>query len=397
MDSIARAVRQAHHQQASDRLTGRAPAVVLHDGGYQAIGGELVARALVRRICGGSKGLRSVSVCISEQCGASAAVAADNDVEIDGHSYPAGVALFEDPDALQARIKTALEGQSSGLGPGKSICATIGSNGNPTTPDGGSSSIMRVVAIDGGISCLMRRHGTRRIASLVDAVRRNPNTYCVILGCVHNDMHNDEHEVSLLCQDPIAEAHILPEGRIVVKVAASKGRKRTERISFDIADGDVAFDKEGDRGAPSKAPPPPGLVSTDENTSQTSKPSKPSKASQTSRISERAEAERKAKGNVVLPYERQGHARVYAADADFREYLPVEAGGWMRHGSLEDSFGVSQDGTAGTGATADRAVTEDIAALERTTHRLGTIHYLRGESDDESFDSDEDPDDDIDI
>ena len=33
----------------------------------------------------------------------------------------------------------------------------------------------------------------------------------------------------------------------------------------------------------------------------------------------------------------------------------------------------------------------------RSTHRLGTIKYLRGDSDDESFDSDEDPDDDVDI
>ena len=36
-------------------------------------------------------------------------------------------------------------------------------------------------------------------------------------------------------------------------------------------------------------------------------------------------------------------------------------------------------------------------ALMRTTYRLGTIKYLRRDSDDESFDSDEDPDDDIDI
>ena len=76
----------------------------------------------------------------------------------------------------------------------------------------------------------------------------------------------------------------------------------------------------------------------------------------------------------------KGRGEGGSADADHREYLPVEAGGWMREGG---------GGEGGEGGEGD--------ALMRTTHRLGTIKYLRGDSDDESFDSDEDPDDDIDI
>jgi hypothetical protein len=349
MDGIARAVRQAHHQRTLDKRANRAPAVVLRDGGdHHVIGGELVADALVRRIRDGSKGVRCIRVRVSEPC---AALDGDRDADIDCHSYPDGVALFDDPDALQARIMSALDAAGSGR------------------PEGGSSrtsprcEALRIVTIDGGVSSLMCRHGSRWMARLVDAVRRNPSTYCVVLGCVHDDMH-DEHEVSMLCPDPVAEATVLTERRIVVKLATAKGCKKTERYAFQIgSDGGVVFRGEGDSESLLKPPPPPGAMSAT-----------------ASKAPDRSEAERLAKSNVVLPYERQGHARGFAADSDFREYLPVEAGGWLARVGGDD----------GDGGDAD-------AALERTTHRLGTINYLRGDSDDESFDSDEDPDDDVDI
>ena len=370
MDGIARAVRQAHHQRTLDKRANRAPAVVLTDGGdHHVIGGELVAEALVRRIRDGSKGVRSIWVRVSEPC---AALDGDRDVEIDCHSYPHGLALFDDPDALQARIMSALDAASSGRPDGISLHTSEWAQGlGEGLGEGlgggrGRYERLWIVTIDGGVSSLMCRNGARRVARLVDAVRMNPNTYCVVLGCVHNDMH-DEHEVSLLCLDPVAEARVLTERRVDIKMATAKGCKKTERCTFEISsDGGVDFRGEGDRQSLLKPPPPPGATATS------------AKVAASMMAPDRSEAERRAKSNVVLPYERQGHARGFAPDADFREYLPVEAGGWMERDGGERQ-------------------TDAGAALERTTHRLGTINYLRGESDDESFDSDEDPDDDVDI
>lgn len=353
MDDIARSVRQAHHRRASDENADRAPVVVLHDAGYHVIGGQLVADALVRRIREGAKGFGFVDVCV-EMRYRSAEKGEENEraggavTLVDCHSYPDGVALFDDPDALQSRIMSAL--------------------------DASTARRNRVVAIDGGVSSLMCRHGARRTARLVDAVRRHPSTYCVVMGCVHGDMH-EAHEVSLLCHDPVAEVHVLAERRAVVKLATAKGCKITEQCTFEIGCGGsemreggvLSFRKEREGEVSGKPPPPPGLPST------------------TVKNAHRSEAERRAKSNVILPYERQGHAREYAADADFREYLPVEAGGWLQT--------QRRDGLAGGGDDDD----DDDDALTRTTHRLGTIDYLRGDSDDESFDSDEDPDDEIDI
>jgi hypothetical protein len=71
--------------------------------------------------------------------------------------------------------------------------------------------------------------------------------------------------------------------------------------------------------------------------------------------------EHERKGAVVLPWQHQGSGTAYSTD-DFRAYLPPAAGG---HGS-----GSGEDG-------------------------LGHIQYVRDSS--ESADSDEDPDDDLDI
>ncbi len=409
MDGVARAVRQAHHQQCQGTLDGqahRAPAVVLRDGGdHHVIGGELVAEALVRRIRDGSKGVTCVWVRVSEP---RESEDGGCDAEIDCHSYPDGVALFDDPDALQARVVSALDAAGSGHGGDGMNRGNRGNRGNSSSGAGvggaparfggehargvrlpeRNPSALRIVAIDGGVSSLMCRHGPRWMARMVDAVRRNPNTYCVVLGCVHDDMH-DEHEVSLVCPDPVAEVHVLAERRVVSKLATAKGCKRTERCTFEAGpDGGAVFCGEGDAVR---------LASLQIGTSKlaassTSSISSISSISATSSISsipapERSEAERLAKSNVVLPYERQGHARVFADDADFREYLPVEAGGWMAGGR---SMG---------GGVREKKETREMRETDsaRSTHRLGTIKYLRGDSDDESLDSDEDPDDDVDI
>lgn len=376
MDDIARSVRHVHNQRTrardkhADPLSEdceRAPLVVSHDVGFRVTGGELVVEALVRRIRDGARGVGLVRVCVEERsvCGGGATGGV---VEVDCHGYPEGVAVFDDPDALQARIVSALNAGSN--------------NNNNNNNDDTSARGRLIVSLDGGVSSLACRHGARRVAALVDVVRRHPAVYCVVIGCVHGDMH-ESHEVALLCRDALAEVHVLADGavppslpetrRVLVRLATSKGCLSTERCTFKIlGDGTIEFGKEGGEdgsaGGP-RVPPPVGLLNHKER-------EKAAGGSHRSRL----EAERRAKGNVVLPYERQGHARAFAADADFREYLPVEAGGWMRQGG---------GGEGGEGGEGD--------ALMRTTHRLGTIKYLRGDSDDESFDSDEDPDDDIDI
>jgi hypothetical protein len=71
--------------------------------------------------------------------------------------------------------------------------------------------------------------------------------------------------------------------------------------------------------------------------------------------------EQEQRDAVVLPWQHKGSSTTYAQD-DFRAYLPPAAGG---HGS-----GAGEDG-------------------------LGHIQYVRDSSD--SADSDEDPDDDLDI
>lgn len=85
--------------------------------------------------------------------------------------------------------------------------------------------------------------------------------------------------------------------------------------------------------------------------------------------------ERQAKQQVRLPYEHQGAGRQYET-GDFRDYLPVPAGGHAGSQHLRDY--------AAGAASAEAEVT-----------RLGHILYVRDS--DEEHDSDEDPDDDLDI
>lgn len=74
----------------------------------------------------------------------------------------------------------------------------------------------------------------------------------------------------------------------------------------------------------------------------------------------RTAEEESARARVSLPYEHQGQGARYDPGTDFRQYLPPEAGG-----------------TAGGG------------------RRLGHILYLRDSG--SEADSDEDPDDDLDL
>jgi len=95
-----------------------------------------------------------------------------------------------------------------------------------------------------------------------------------------------------------------------------------------------------------------------------------------------SEEERKARERVVLPYEHQGQAQAYQT-GDFRDYLPVAAGG--------KAGGQALLGQAAGSGTAGQAAAGDDGGVAR----LGRILYVRDSE--EEHDSDEDPDDDLDI
>lgn len=87
--------------------------------------------------------------------------------------------------------------------------------------------------------------------------------------------------------------------------------------------------------------------------------------------------ERKAREAVVLPYEHMGRAKAYQT-GDWKDYLPVAAGGRAS----------GAHGAEAAGAPAGMQPAQ-----------LGAITYVR-DSDEEDgglHDSDEDPDDDLDI
>ncbi len=91
--------------------------------------------------------------------------------------------------------------------------------------------------------------------------------------------------------------------------------------------------------------------------------------------------ERQAKEAVVLPYEHGGAGQT---TGDWKDYLPTIAGGRAA-------------GVHGQAAAAAAHTAGDPAGAQEP--KLGHIHYVR-DSDDENgglHDSDEDPDDDLDI
>ncbi|KAL6754948.1 hypothetical protein V8C86DRAFT_2688399 [Haematococcus lacustris] len=102
------------------------------------------------------------------------------------------------------------------------------------------------------------------------------------------------------------------------------------------------------------------------------------------------EAERRAREAVVLPYEHQGQAAAYHT-GDWREYLPSAAGG----------TGNEQGRLGSLGADSRRHVRRQpqVETSEQPRPKLGSILYVR-DSDEEQgglHDSDEDPDDDLDL
>ncbi len=89
-----------------------------------------------------------------------------------------------------------------------------------------------------------------------------------------------------------------------------------------------------------------------------------------------------AREAVRLPYEHQGQAKQYQTE-DFRDYLPTAAGGYAAGQHAQDI-----DAVAAAAASAAAPSAPEVS-------RLGHILYVRDSE--EEHDSDEDPDDDLDI
>ena len=219
-----------------------------------------------------------------------------------------------------------------------------------------------VVAID-GLSHMMHHFGPRRVAIFLQHLRNSERIQSVVVQ-LHGDLH-ERHEINLVCQsaacwvclepgwglmadDPVRRCESL--GRMIIKMRKTQGCKKTEIFDYWI-------DYEnGMRFEPWKPVSQAKDVQPMEDTSY------PRQQDLHNMIGgmrlDLSEQEQKAKTDVVLPYEHQGkHSSVYHTN-DFRDYLPPEAGG---HGNS-----------------------------------LGHILYVR-DSDSEEYDSDEDPDDDLDI
>ncbi|KAI3428675.1 hypothetical protein D9Q98_007498 [Chlorella vulgaris] len=100
-------------------------------------------------------------------------------------------------------------------------------------------------------------------------------------------------------------------------------------------------------------------------------------------------AELEAKQRVQLPFEHQGHAAAYKT-GDFRDYLPPEAGGRAAARPASAAGGAAAGAAGGAGAGTGAGGGE-IGVRQG----LGHILYVRDSG--SEHDSDEDPDDDLDI
>lgn len=224
-----------------------------------------------------------------------------------------------------------------------------------------------VVAID-GVSPLMQQFGSRRVAHFITRIRGRPNVRCVI-GYLHRDMHDsNHHEMALVSHDAMCILHLAPGwglavdqsrpgdpiGNMVVNIKRSQGCKKTEMYEYWIGDGEEG----GLRIRMSKGRELNSTPSTSD--SKAAIPTLLTQMGSKMRL-ELSEEERKAKTNVILPYEHQGYHDAYHTN-DYRDYLPPEAGG-----------------------------------RGPSSGPLGHILYVRESDSEGDFDSDEDPDDDLDI
>jgi hypothetical protein len=212
------------------------------------------------------------------------------------------------------------------------------------------------VVVD-GLSALADAHGAAAVAALLARLRRDARV-AAVAGRLHADLHA-AREVAALCAGAsatlevgpctdaaAAAAAFAPDGAVTANIRRRMGRIKLEAQLFRLAGGGVelcaaATGAALDGAAATAAPPP------------TAPPAPPMPGGMRAELTA---AERAARAGVRLPFERAGGGA--AAAADWRAALPADAGG--------------------------------------TAPRLGHISYVRDSSGSEA-DSDEDPDDDLDI
>jgi hypothetical protein len=224
--------------------------------------------------------------------------------------------------------------------------------------DGGASGAAgpAAVVVD-GLSALADAHGAAAVAALLARLRRDARV-AAVAGRLHANLHA-AREVAALCAGASATLEVgpctdaaaagaafAPDGAVTANIRRRMGRIKLEAQLFRLAGGGVelcaAAAGAALGGTAAAAAPPPAAPAA---------PPMPG-----GMRAELTAAERAARAGVRLPFERAGGGA--AAAADWRAALPADAGG--------------------------------------TAPRLGHISYVRDSSGSEA-DSDEDPDDDLDI
>lgn len=247
------------------------------------------------------------------------------------------------------------------------------------------------VVID-GLSSLLQRHPPLQVIQTLAQLQRSAS--CIV-AVLHTDLHPSHvsasvqhlascvvrlHNISglhfTLVQQQI---HKTPHGLVDFMYKRRTGRVRVEMQAYTLGTGGSIDLYNAPVGvsvtahqlvATSLAQPPAAAPMQEPVGAQPAASSAAPDASAVNSKLEEAvggmrlsltEAERAARERVVLPFEHQGRGKLYQT-GDFKDYLPVAAGGHA----------------AGSGE-----------------EQLGHILYVRDSS--EEYDSDEDPDDDLDI
>lgn len=350
MDSIARVIRSSiGHAGKSSSVVG-APLVVLEDDGYDTVGGDVVFRRILDRLVSLHDDDFAAAVCVENPPDVymeSSSKTNRQCIVIDCFTNPCGLSM----------VKKKVDRQYAWMG-GDSLEKL-----EETIQESFVvyDSCSAVVGID-GMSCFVKHFGPRPVAHFLSRLRRHPRVRCVVIY-LHADIHEESpQDLAMVSQDVLCHVQLVPGwglaldqsrpgdsiGKLILRVKKTQGCKKTEVFEYWM-DGEegLRMESRGERQKTSQASEPASVTSV-------------SQQMQSNMKLELSEEERRAKTNVVLPYEHQGHQDAYQTN-DYRDYLPAEAGG---HGP---------------------------------SGHLGHIVYIRDSDSDGEYDSDEDPDDDLDI
>jgi len=351
MDSIARIIRSSLGHVGKSSTGVCAPLVVLEDDGYDTVGGDVVFRRVLDRLVTLHEDDFVAAVCVENP----------PKVYMGSSSHTKGQCIvidcFTNPCGLRMMESKGNQECYAWLGDNTTLVNLEESIERSFALRGSCSA---VVGID-GMSSFVEHFGSRAVAHFLSRILRHPRVRCVVIY-LHTDIHEERpHDLAMVSQDAVCNVQLMPGwglvvdqsrpgdsiGKMIVTMKKSQGCKKTEAFEYWM-DGEEGLRIESHREQKaSHAAEPTPITSVLQQMQSNMK-------------LELSEEERKAKTNVVLPYEHQGHHDAYQTN-DYRDYLPAEAGG---HGP---------------------------------SGHLGHILYVRDSDSDEDYDSDEDPDDDLDI